>query len=251
VKEKTHTAAAVLALVTCLASFAHSASQSKKQPKPVGKPAAPQVEEIVGGGEGKVLETMDSGGYTYLKVSLMGKPTWVATAPTSVKKGATVIVPAGLVMHNFRSDSLKRDFDVIYFVNQVTVKGAKAPEAQAQQEPAHPAAEKAAVKVTGVPRAEGGKTVEEILRGSKELDAKEIAVRAQVVKRNLGIMGKTWLHVQDGTGAQGADDLMVTTDSEPEVGDVLLIKGKVGLNKDFGFGYRYDVIVEDAKVTKE
>ena len=75
--------------------------------------------------------------------------------------------------------------------------------------------------------------------------------RGKVVKFNANIMGKNWLHVQDGTGNAGSNDLLVTTTGQAKPGDTVLIEGKVALNKDFGAGYKYNVLVEDAKVTVE
>jgi RecJ-like exonuclease len=84
------------------------------------------------------------------------------------------------------------------------------------------------------------------------LAGKPVAVRGKVVKVNSGIMGKTWIHVRDGSGAEGTSDLTVTTTTaQPNVGDTVLVTGPVSRNKDFGMGYQYDVIVEDAQVTVE
>jgi hypothetical protein len=84
------------------------------------------------------------------------------------------------------------------------------------------------------------------------LVGKPVTVRGKVVKANSGIMGKNWIHVRDGSGSDGTNDLTVTTTTaQPNVGDTVLVTGPVSLNKDFGMGYQYDVIVEDAQVTVE
>jgi hypothetical protein len=64
-------------------------------------------------------------------------------------------------------------------------------------------------------------------------------------------MGKNWIHLQDGTGDNGSNDLTVTTDSTVNVGDTVLVSGVLNTDKDFGYGYQYAVIVEDAKITVE
>jgi hypothetical protein len=64
-------------------------------------------------------------------------------------------------------------------------------------------------------------------------------------------MGKNWLHIRDGTGSEGSNDLVVTTAAEVKVGDTVLVSGAVSLNKDFGAGYKYAVIIEDAKLAVE
>ena len=63
-------------------------------------------------------------------------------------------------------------------------------------------------------------------------------------------MKKNWIHIQDGTEFDGKFDLTITTDQEVKVGDKISVEGNVHLDKDFGFGYFYDVIVEDAKISK-
>ncbi len=130
-----------------------------------------------------------------------------------------------------------------------------APEPTPAPQPAAPAApaaaSPAAVPLEGIAKAEGGYTVEELFAKKSELGGKQIALRGRVVKYNSGIMGKNWLHLRDGTGADGSNDLTVTTSEPAAVGDTVLIQGTVAIDKDFGAGYRYGLIVEDTKVTKE
>lgn len=123
------------------------------------------------------------------------------------------------------------------------------PMAEPHPMPAAPAEE---VDLSGIAKADGGMTVAEVFAGKDQLAGQPVLVRARVVKSNPGIMGKNWLHVRDGSGAEGTNDLTVTTSGAvPEVGDTVLVKGPLALNKDFGMGYVYDVIVEDAEVTVE
>lgn len=133
---------------------------------------------------------------------------------------------------------------------------AKTPEstaAQPQMPEGHPAAKPAAeVDLGGIPQAEGGKTVAEVFADKDALAGQTVTVRGKVVKVNAGILGTNWVHVRDGSGGEGTNDLTVTTaGTVPGVGDTVLLTGTVGLNKDFGMGYTYDVIVENADVTVE
>lgn len=115
-----------------------------------------------------------------------------------------------------------------------------------------PAAPTEAVDLSGIAKAEGGKTVAEVFAEKDQLAGQPVIVRGKVVKSNPDIMGKNWLHVRDGSGAEGTNDLTVTTSGAvPGVGDTVLVKGPLALDKDFGMGYVYDVIVEDAEVTVE
>lgn len=118
----------------------------------------------------------------------------------------------------------------------------------------HPApkAPAADVDLTGIAKADGGKTVAEVFAEKDALAGQPVTFRGKVVKTNPDIMGKNWLHVRDGSGAEGTNDLTVTTaGTAPNVGDTVVVKGTVALNKDFGMGYQYDIIVEDAEVTVE
>ena len=108
------------------------------------------------------------------------------------------------------------------------------------------------VDLTGIVKAEGGKTVEEIFTEKDALANQRISLRGKVVKVNPNIMGNNWLHVRDGSGAEGSNDLTVTTSSAlPDVGDTVLVAGTVTLDKDFGMGYQYPVILDSADVTVE
>lgn len=220
-------------------------------------PPDPAGGDSTGAISGRVLETMDAGGYTYVRVAAASGEMWAAGPQTSVKVGDTVSFPRGMVMKNFRSEKLGRSFENIAFVNSIKVgEPAAAPAEGAKGEPdPHGAISKsggASVDLSGITRAEGGKTVGEIFDQKDSLAGKEVLLRAKVVKANFGIMGRNWLHVKDGTkSSTGADDLTVTTSGTTEVGALVLVRGKVSVNKDFGFGYHYDVIIEDAAVTVE
>jgi hypothetical protein len=221
-----------------------------------------------GGFSGKVAETMDAGGYTYVLVDTGTNKVWAAATQFPVKKDDLVAVPDSEPMTNFHSKSLNRDFPVIYFAGSITVNdanpgAAKLPPgdpaigggAGGDLPPGHPlvAGKTAPPKVdfTGFKPAKDGKTVAEIHASSAKLAGKSVTIRGKVVKYNANIMGKNWVHIQDGTGSAGSNDLLVTTTGKAKLGDTVLIEGKVGINKDFGSGYKYNVLVEEAKVVVE
>jgi len=103
-----------------------------------------------------------------------------------------------------------------------------------------------------VARAEGsdGRTVAELYTQKSELSGKTVALRGKVVKYSAGIMGRNWIHLQDGSGdaTAGTHDLTVTSNDTAAVGDTVLVQGTVTVDKDFGAGYFYAVIVEEASV---
>jgi hypothetical protein len=195
-------------------------------------PGHPPLSAPPAGGtlSGKVLETMDSGGYTYVKLRTGSGDVWAAVQQTKVKVGATTSIVPQMTLDNFESKTLNRKFDHIIF----GVAAASGP-----------------LRAT---KAEGtnGRTIAEIWAQKDKLKDAPVAVRGKVVKFLPGIMGKNWLHLRDGSGARdkGDDDITVTTTESAVVGDVVLVSGIVRMDKDFGAGYRYPVMVEEAKVSK-
>ncbi|MGQ9812262.1 MAG: hypothetical protein ACUVQ2_02460 [Dissulfurimicrobium sp.] len=96
-------------------------------------------------------------------------------------------------------------------------------------------------------------TISEIYGAKVSLDGKHATVKGVVVKVSTGIMGKNWIHLQDGSGSQEKVDfdLTVTSQDHPAAGDVVVATGLLHADKDFGAGYRYAVIMEDAKIQQD
>jgi hypothetical protein len=209
------------------------------------------------GKTGTVVETMNAAGYTYVQVDSGSEKFWAAAPEFQVAVGDSVAVPEGMPMPNYHSKTLDRDFDLVYFVPAIMAGGAGGTmsAAPAGELPSgHPAidAPKADdIDMTGIVKAEGGKSIEEIFAGKAELTGQPITVRGKVVKFSPEIMGKNWIHLQDGTGGEGANDLTITTSSMAKVGDTVVITGVLTADKDFGHGYQYDLIIEDGQVTAE
>lgn len=215
---------------------------------------------------GKVLETMDAGGYTYMRLDTEYGETWAAVNQSPVAVGDSVVVAGAQSMDGFTSSSLKRSFDRIVFGSLAT--GAAPAAAAAPGSGANPHAGlpdmtaahggvssgQAPKPVGKVEKASGadGRTVAEVWAQRTALAGKSVTVRGQVVKVSSGILGKNWVHLKDGSGdaAKKSDDLTFTTTETFTVGDVVVMKGTVAVDKDFGAGYVYPVIVEGAKGTK-
>jgi hypothetical protein len=215
---------------------------------------------------GKVLETMDAATYTYVQVEVGTEKLWAAAPKTEVKVGDTATVTDGMLMSNYHSPTLNRDFPKIYFAGSLRPPGegsAALPKghpplggsAAAGLPAGHPpmggAAAKPSLDLTGIVKAKGGQTIQEVYTDKKKLAGKEVVVRGKVVKYNSQIMGKNWLHIRDGSGTEGSNDLTVTTSTPAKVGDLVLVAGVLSADKDFGAGYKFAVILDDAKVVVE
>lgn len=91
--------------------------------------------------------------------------------------------------------------------------------------------------------------VEEVFAKKDALNGRKITVKGEVVKFNGGIMGKNWVHIKDGSGKPGTNDLTATTQDTAKIGDKVIVTGTLAVGKDFGGGYMYDAIIEDASIT--
>lgn len=193
---------------------------------------------------GRVLETKDAAGYTYLRLQTATGESWAAVQQQAVKTGTTVTIENAMLMNNFESKTLHKTFPTIVFGNLRDDKGAAT----------HPHGEAVAGKADGAPvavsKASGpnARTVAEVVSGARALKDKPVEIHGKVVKYNPGIMGKNWLHLQDGSGkaGDGTNDILVTTMASTKAGEVVTISGTVRTDKDFGAGYAYQVLVEEA-----
>jgi hypothetical protein len=236
--------------------------------------------------QGKVLERLDAPpDYSYLRLQTAKGEAWAAVPRTEVAVGTDVTVVGAMPMNGFESKTLNRKFELVYFgrlegdagaapSGAMGAMGGMPPGAPAGMPPAHPpmgaaangadpgnmaAQHRAAAAGPGevgdvkVPKASGAdaRTVAEVWSQRATLNEKPVTIRGKVVKFNGGIMGRNWVHLRDGSGTAGQDnDVTITTADEAAVGDVVVAKGVVRVDKDFGAGYAYPVIVEDAKLAK-
>lgn len=214
--------------------------------------------DAAGAISGKVVETMNAASYTYVLIDTGAKKSWVAAPQFAVKVGDTAAIADAMPMKNYQSKTLNRTFDVVYFTGNISVNGAPAapsttapiaaPSTAALPPGQRTMPAKTAPDLTGIKRAENGQTVAEVITGKTKFAGRPIAIRARVVKYNAQILGKNWLHIRDGSGAPGTNDLTVTTTATAKVGDLVLVTGKLGTDRDFGSGYKYPLIIEDATV---
>jgi hypothetical protein len=202
---------------------------------------------------------MNSGGYTYARLQAAGKKdVWIAATEFPTKTGDSLAVALTMPMENFESKTLGRTFPVVYFVSDVSRAGQPvaaagagatgvAPSLAASHAPAP-----VPTSVEPVAPAPGGISIAELWAKRTALAGHEVTVRGQVVKVNEQILGRNWIHLQDGSGSAGdrTNDVTITSSEVVKVGDVITMKGVLAVGKDFGAGYAYDAIVENAKLVK-
>jgi len=185
----------------------------------------------------KVLETLESGGYTYIKVQEGGESYWIAMTQRPVGIGEKIQYAEQGWMQDFHSKTLDRTFERILFASD--------------------AAERAPVRTEVSPdimksayQQQGSISIAELFANRDRYAGQKVRVRAKVTKTSAQIMKRNWVHLQDGSRFRDADDLVFTSDAAlPKEGDIVVAEGTVATDRDFGYGYFYPVIVENATFT--
>ncbi len=265
----------ILALVmVVLAGCGDKEETAQAAPAEHPHAATPTPEPAFNPLSGTIIETMDSGGYTYILLDNSKEKVWIAGPVTAVEVETNASCPEGMLMNNFHAKSLDKTFEKIYFVGAIWPEGFAPSEGNidmhgsdggsmmggsAGLSPHSTSSEPISgtktvlenAKIEGVTKVAGGYTIADIYTKAAELGGKEVLIRARVVKFSPNIMGTNWIHIQDGTGDDSTSDLTITTSASAEIGDLVIVKGPLSVDKDFGAGYKYHVIVEGASVTKE
>jgi len=226
----------------------------KKNKVPTAQNSAnPAMHEV------KVAEVIQTSNYTYLKVSDNGAENWIAVTRQEAAAGEVYYYDQALEMKNFNSKELNRTFETIYFVQGISkqpITAAVAPPAgmggmggdMAAKHTGKIALEKKVEKA--IAPVDGSISIAQLYADKAKYSGKVIKIKGQVVKINEEVMGKNWIHIQDGSGDSGNFDLAVTTLDGMKMDDVVTFEGTITLDKDFGAGYFYELIMEDAKLVK-
>lgn len=192
----------------------------------------------------KVLEKMDAGNYSYLKVSENNKDYWIAVPQMDVKPGEMISYSKFMEMKDFKSETLNKTFESVLFVDDAKIGSVDNPLASPHSNVT--TAKNESIKVEPL---KDGYTIEKLYAKKNDLVNKTIKVKGFVVKVNENIMDMNWIHIQDGTGKEADHDLLITSKTPAKVGETIIAEGKVVTNKDFGAGYFYPVLLENAKIT--
>lgn len=208
-----------------------------------------------------VKEVLQTSAYTYLLVVENSAENWLALPKMQASPGETYYYRNGFKMTDFESKELGRRFPVVYFLESIST----TPDIPVKASAVNPHAATVSVADSAAPSnytakvvvekeeikiqpAEQGITIAELLAHKDKYAGKTVRIKGKVTKFNSKIMSKNWIHIQDGTEYSGKFDLTATTDIEVAIGETIILEGKVTLNKDFGYGYMYDVLLEDSKL---
>lgn len=201
-----------------------------------------------------VQEVIQVESYTYLYVLENGEKKWLAAPRMEAKIGEIYYYKGGMLMKNFKSTELDKTFDEVYFLSRImnvdfvdanTGKVNKdnfVTEAETTREPL-----KLGMAYDTI---EGRVSLAELFENMSKYEGKKIKVAGKVTKFNAGILGKNWIHLSDGTSYEGQNDLMITSQETAIINDEVILEGVIALNKDFGAGYFYKIILEEAVLVK-
>ena len=196
-----------------------------------------------------VDEVLQVVGYTYLNVTEDKRKTWLAIPTIKAAQGDRFYYNGGLEMTDFFSKELNRTFKNVIFLESIS----KEPTAiinEGMLNSKHVAEVKTEKINISIDPCKGCLTVGKLLETRTDYSGRNIKIKGRVTKFNPAIMGKNWIHIQDGTEFNGGFDLTITTDSQLAIGDTATFEGKITLKKDFGYGYFYEVIMEDGKLVR-
>lgn len=187
--------------------------------------------------------------YTYLMVKGKGPAYWVAIASSDIAVGESITYQGGNVMENFYSKELDRTFDKVLFLD-----GLESEQAPTSMDQMMGSTKGSDVKTdrldTKIEKEEGTVSIAELYANPADFEGKTIRVKGEVAKFNPNIMDRNWIHLQDGSEFEGNYDLTITSQEGFVVGQVLTIEGILALNRDFGYGYSYEILLENATLAR-
>lgn len=196
-----------------------------------------------------IEEILQANAYTYLRVTENGNEDWIAiNKREDFEVGQTIYYKDAMQMNNFHSQDLNKDFESVWFVQTVSAQPITANPMMGSQSP-HSNVKPEADESISIQPVAGGITIAQLFDNRSDYEGEQVKIKGKVVKVNSGIMGRNWVHIQDGTGDENNYDLTVTTNDNAQVGQIVVVEGYVTLNKDFGSGYKYDIILENSKVS--
>jgi len=203
----------------------------------------------------KVLEVLPTDKYVYLRVEEEGEEEyWIATRKQDVIAGQQYFYRGGLLKTQFESKEYNRVFDRVYLVSNIIPANHSQAGSQAKVSKSagdnvnteSKAAESTPVSMVTEEARKASISISELVNNSASYEGKIVVLSGTVTKVNPNIMGRNWIHLKD--GSMDDYDLVITSSIAIPEGHEVSLKGMVTLNRDFGAGYSYDILVENAEL---
>ena len=200
-----------------------------------------------------VKEVLQTTSYSYLLVNENNEDFWIATTSSAAKAGNEIYYTKSTKMVNFNSKELNRVFETLYLVDAISDKPISSNPTTKAENPhkIKKTAKKGGTKLKQdikIDAIKGGTTIAELYKNKATLSGKKILIKGKVIKVNKNIIDRNWIHIQDGSQFETNYSLTLTSKELVKVGDILTFEGIVTLDKKFGAGYQYDLIIEETVV---
>jgi len=195
-----------------------------------------------------VIEVLPTDKYVYLKSKEGDDEFWVAVLKQEVEVGDKFFFKGGLLKTNFESKEYNRVFDKVYLVSRLIPVGVTNTSKAKSDVKSNDSQLEKSISDNVINHKDGSITIKQLTDNPEKYENKKIQLTGKCVKLNPNIMGRNWVHLQDDTNNDY--DLVVTMDVAVPVGHIVSLLGTVTLNKDFGAGYKYDLIVENAELIR-
>jgi hypothetical protein len=193
-----------------------------------------------------VKEFLQASGYTYVLVEEASEEYWMAVSKIEVEAGDKMYYETAMEMNDFESKELNKIFDKILFVDFASKEPIKSKPKKEDAISHTQSNMQRLLDSIQISPIDGGLSIAELYENAEKYKNKEVLVRGQVVKVNMDIMDRNWVHIMDGTKAGDKSDLTFTTLEVVKVGDTVNFRGTLALDREFGAGYVYPLIVEGA-----
>lgn len=203
----------------------------------------------------EIKEVIQVSSYTYLRVAEGNDIKWLAVPKIQVKVGDIFYYKRGMEMADFKSTELDRTFKRIYFLSRLD----KEPITHVNKSFHHSDSLFSSQKIKSmlldklskpIKPVKGSISISKLLKNMESYKGKKVKIKGQVTKFNSKVMSKNWIHLQDGSEHNGVFDITFTTSSYVNIGDIITLEGIVSLDRNFGAGYIYKIIVENAVLVK-
>lgn len=190
-----------------------------------------------------IKEVLEAGGYTYLKAEENNNEVWLAIVKANVTAGNIYTYEDAAPMKNFKSRELNRTFDEVLFVAKLTLKGNNGGLTTDKKKLTEEKKANALV-------AKGNISLSDLYKYRDSFAGRTIRITGTVTKFNANILGKNWIHIEDGSLKKNPSDIIVTIDEEVKIGEKVICEGQITIDRDFGSGYKFDVMMENAKIIR-